>query len=347
MANRPLKIVTEPIYDPYGGLYWHTASIKKYSSHKIREVSSMFTRILLNRSKSLKQEYKKYLINRGLKGYDIVHSRSDPWFIDLCRVSTSDRCKWVHTYHALFHEEDYMEGLQEWHKEQNRALIEVASKADIKISVSKWGHDYLLEKYSIETVIIENGADLEVCDKARPERFRKKHGLEDFVLFVGSIREVKNPVLFIELATRMPDIRFVMIGPGLNETDLPEKYGISIPGNVILMGKMGHMDVLDAMSACQAYVMTSKHEGLPNTLLEAMAMSKPVVVPSHSGCRELVPSGEYGFLYDLGSIDELVEQAKQALASEHVGERARERIEQKYSWKILARKLDLLYESCR
>ena len=187
-------------------------------------------------------------------GYDIVHSRSDPWFIDLCKSSRSDTCKWVHTYHTLFFEEDYREGLQEWHKEVNRALIDVAVNADIKISVSKWGHDYLLDKYSIETVLIENGVDIEDCDKARPDRFAKRYGLDDFVLFVGSIREVKNPGFFIELAVRMPEVRFVMIGPDLNEASVKKKYDISIPGNVILLDKMKHRDVLDAMSACKAFV---------------------------------------------------------------------------------------------
>jgi len=346
MADRPLKIATEPIYDPYAGLYARTSRIKKFSSHTIEEVPSGFARIFLNRSKWMKRKYKELVTQRGLRGYDIVHSRSDPWFIDLCRSSRSDTCKWVHTYHTLFFEEDYREGLQEWHREVNKALIDVAVNADIKISVSKWGHDYLLDKYSIETVLIENGVDIEACDRARPDRFEKRYGLDDFVLFVGSIREVKNPELFIELAIQMPEIRFVMIGPDLNEASAEKKYDISIPGNVILLDKIKHRDVLDAMSACKAFVMTSKHEGLPNSLLEVMAMSKPVVVPSHTGCNEVVPSNDYGFLYDMGSFDELVEQTRRALASRDVGPRARERILQKYDWRISARKLDSLYESC-
>jgi len=101
------------------------------------------------------------------------------------------------------------------------------------------------------------------------------------------------------------------------------------------------------MSACKVYVITSKREGIPSTLLEVMGMSKPVVVPAHSGCKEVVYSNDYGFLYEPDSLEDLVEQTRQALVSKHVRKKARERILQNYSWKILARRIDSLYESCR
>lgn len=342
-----MRVATEAIYDPYGGLYSHTAKFKKFSSHRIIEIPSGVTRILVNRSPWFRQRYRQYRSVAGLNGFDIVHSRSDPWFMDVCRRSMANGCVWVHTYHAMFHEEDYTNGLEPWQKEINRALIEVASHADIRISVSKWGHDHLLKEYSIDTVVIENGADLEISEKADPERFFRKYGIKGHVLFVGSFREVKNPVLFLELADRLPEKGFVMIGDGMDARTLTEKYGVRIPGNVKFLGRMPHPDVIDAMAACSVYVMTSKHEGLPHSLLEAMALAKPVVVPAHTGCKELVPTEEYGFLYDIGSIDELVKKTREAAVSPGVGLKARERVEQNYDWKVSALKLDQLYESCK
>jgi glycosyltransferase involved in cell wall biosynthesis len=90
--------------------------------------------------------------------------------------------------------------------------------------------------------------------------------------------------------------------------------------------------------------MTSKREGVPTALLEAMYMGKPVVVPAHSGCKEVVVSDEYGFLYEPNSLSDLVEQTRQALVSTHIGERARKRVSQQYDWKILAKSIDLVYE---
>jgi glycosyltransferase involved in cell wall biosynthesis len=281
----------------------------------------------------------------GIGGYDVIHSMADPWFINLGLLSKSPRCKWVHTYHLLFFKEDYLEGLQPWQEEANTALIEVASKADVRISTSKWLQDYLAQKYSIQTVVVMGAIDIALCSNSRAERFIKKYGFDDFVLFVGSIREVKNPPLFVKLAEQIPEYRFVMIGPDLNQARLKERYGITIPENVILLDKMERRDVLDAMAACKAYVLTSKHEGFPQVILEAMAIGKPVVVSSYMGSKEIVPSDDYGFLYDANSLDQLVQRTRQALASKDVGERAKERVSLHYDWKILAKEIDKLYES--
>lgn len=101
------------------------------------------------------------------------------------------------------------------------------------------------------------------------------------------------------------------------------------------------------MLAYKVYVTTSNREGIPSILLEAMGMSKPVVVPAHSGCKEVVYSNDHGFLYEPDSLDDLIKQTKQTLISKHVGEKAQERVLQNCHWKILARRIDSLYESCR
>lgn len=342
-----MKIAIGPVFDEYGGVSQHIFGIKKFSSYKVREIPSRFSRIVFSKSGQGRQLYQKFMDRIGLSRYDIVHSHVDPWFINLCLSSRSSTCKWVHTYHTLYFKEDYPEGLKAWQEAINKALIEVAFKADVRISISKWLHDYLSETYSIQTEIIPNGIDLEDCNKANPDRFVKKYGVSDFVLFVGNIQPVKNPRLFVELAIQMPELRFVMIGRGLDVIHLVRKYGVAIPKNLILMNEMRHKDLLDAISVCKAFVMTSKREGIPTTLLEAMGMGKPVVAPAHSGCKEVIYSNDYGFLYGPNSLDELVEQTRQALASKHVGERTRERVLQNYDWKILAEKIDSIYESCR
>lgn len=346
-AREYLKVAIGSVFDEFGGVSQHILGIKKFSSHKIRLVPSKFVRTALSKSGRGRWLYQKFIDKIKLSNYDVVHSHVDPWFTNLCLSSRTSICKWVHTYHSFYFEEDNPEGLKTWQKEINRALIEVASKADIRISISKWLHDYLSETYSIQTEIIPNGVHWDSCEKANPDRFVKKHALSDFVLFVGNIQPVKNPRLFVELAIRMPKLKFVMIGRNLDVIHLINDYGVSIPKNLILMNEMRHEDVLDAISACKVFVMTSKREGIPTALLEAMGMGKPVVVPAHSGCKEVVHNKNYGFLYEPDSLDDLVEQTRQALISTHIGTRARKRVSQNYDWKILTKRIDLLYESCK
>ena len=338
-----LKVAIGPVYDEFGGVSQHILGIKKSSFHRINELPSKFSRTVLGKRGQRILCFKMEKI--GLSHYDIIHSHVSPWFTNLCLSSRTNTCKWVHTYHTLYFKEDYPKGLNPEQKRINRTLVEVASKADVKISISQWLHDYLLEKYSIQTEVIPNGVDLEACDRANPGRFVKKYSLSDFILFVGYLDPIKNPQLFTELALRMPERKFVMIGRNLDAIHLKNEYGISASKNLILLNKLKHDDVLNAISACATFVMTSKREGIPTVLLEAMGMGKPVVAPAHSGCQEIIYSNDYGFLYEPDSLDALVEQIKRALNSEHVGKRSRERVAKNYDWKILARKIDSVYES--
>lgn len=342
-----MKIAIGPVFSEYGGVSQHIFGIKKYSSHKVIEIPRRFIRtaLVLDKSRYGTALYRKIMNAVNLNRYDVVHSHVDPWYTNLCLSSRTLTCKWIHTYHTLYFEEDYPNGLQIWQKVINRVLIEVASKADVKISISKWLHDYLYENFSIQTQIIHNGVDLEACDKANPDRFRAKYKLyDDFALFVGNMQPIKNPGLFIDLAKQIPDLKFVMIGKGLNATWLAKEYNVPFPKNLVLLGKVNHCDALNATAACRILVMTSRREGIPTVLLEAMAMRKPVVVPDHSGCKEIVVSEECGLLYKPNSLDDLVEQTWKALASTNIGERARKRVAQQYSWKILAKSIDLAYE---
>jgi len=340
-----LKVAIGPVFDEHGGVSQHIFGIKKYSTHKVEEVPSKFIRNIVNKSGRAKGIYKKLMNKIGLNHYNVLHSHVNPWFISLCDSSKKNTNKWIHTYHTLYFKEDYPEGLKSWQEEINRSLIKVASKADIKISISKWLHDYLLEKYQIKSEIIPNGIDLDNCNNANPEKFIKNFGVKDFILFVGNISEIKGPHIFVKLAAQISEVKFLMIGKNIDKINLVKNYNVSIPENIMFIPEISHEDTLDAISACKVFVMTSKREGLPTALLEAMGMGKPVVVPAHSGCKEVIHSSDYGYLYEPESFDDLINKTKEALISKKIGERAQERVKINYDWKILAKSIDLLYEA--
>jgi glycosyltransferase involved in cell wall biosynthesis len=283
-----LKVVIGPVFDESGEVSQNILDIKKYSTHRVQEIPSKLIRTFTNKSNITKNIYKKLMNKIGLNYYDVLHSQVNPWFINLCYLSKKNTNKWTNTYHEIYFEEDYPEGLKPWQKEFNKFLLKVASKADIKISTSKWLHDYLAERYSIQSEIIPNGVDPDKCNNANPEKFTEKFKIKDFVLFVGNINEIKNPQIFVKLAAQIPDVIFLMLGKGLNKINLIKNYKVSIPENLFLIPEISHKDTLDAISACKVLVMTSKREGLPTVLLEAMGMGKPVVAPDHSGCKEVI-----------------------------------------------------------
>jgi glycosyltransferase involved in cell wall biosynthesis len=68
----------------------------------------------------------------------------------------------------------------------------------------------------------------------------------------------------------------------------------------------GHLaDVRPAIGACSVYVLPSYREGTPRTVLEAMAMGRPIITTDAPGCRETVVDGHNGFLVPVKSVEAL------------------------------------------
>lgn len=76
-------------------------------------------------------------------------------------------------------------------------------------------------------------------------------------------------------------------------------------GAINFWGKLS--DVKPAIAASSIYVLPSYREGTPRTVLEAMAMGRPVITTDAPGCRETVTDGVNGFLVPVKSVDELTE----------------------------------------
>ena len=64
-------------------------------------------------------------------------------------------------------------------------------------------------------------------------------------------------------------------------------------------------DVRPALGACSVYVLPSYREGTPRSVLEAMAMGRPVITTDTAGCRETVVDGVNGFLVPVGDAEAL------------------------------------------
>lgn len=104
-------------------------------------------------------------------------------------------------------------------------------------------------------------------------------------------------------------------------------------GVIEFLGKLS--DVRPAIASASVYVLPSYYrEGTPRTILEALAMGRPVITTDAPGCRETVVDGDNGFLVPVRSVDALVE-AMLKFIEDHtlaprMGKRSREIAEEKY-----------------
>ena len=125
---------------------------------------------------------------------------------------------------------------------------------------------------------------------------------------VANFKPQKAPLDFVRVAAavleRHPDAHFVMIGDGpLREPaeDLARRLGLA--DRIIFAGWWD--DVPALLAATDVSVLTSRHEGLPCSVVESLAAGVPVVATAVDGTAEVVRSGHNGLLADAGDVEGL------------------------------------------
>jgi glycosyltransferase involved in cell wall biosynthesis len=116
--------------------------------------------------------------------------------------------------------------------------------------------------------------------------------------WVGRLAAIKDPDLFLDVVELTlqahPDARFVIAGDGELRGPLEKQLTARNLGATVKM--IGwQSDLSDFYADMDAVVMTSRHEGTPLTLLEAMASGKPFVSTDVGGIRDLM-AGSAAFL---------------------------------------------------
>ena len=132
-------------------------------------------------------------------------------------------------------------------------------------------------------------------------------------LFIGRLIKDKGIVEYLEackqIKKKYPGIRCLLVGPyDSNPTALkPEDLKPYVDSKIVeYFGQQD--DVRPFITECSVYVLPSYHEGMPKTVLEAMAMGRPVITTDAPGCRETVVDGENGYLVPVKNFERLVEK---------------------------------------
>ena len=151
------------------------------------------------------------------------------------------------------------------------------------------------------------------------------------------------------VARKFPDARFVLVGEGRDSTTFGELQTLvstlGIDKKVIFLGY--HRNLLPVYSAFDIFVLSSLREGLPNSILEAMALGLPVVTTDVAGAKELVVNGETGFVVPQKDSEGLARAIVTLLVDheyrDRMGKAGRERIESEFCFVKRLRRVEDLY----
>ncbi len=196
--------------------------------------------------------------------------------------------------------------LKRFMREGYRAILGHSSV--ILTNNSRAGADDYAEWLAIDPAtikVIYNGIDFDQLaqnvDPTRANQLCVGLGIPLNVPIIGSafrMSEEKRPLLWVEaaveIARRLPQAHFIVYGDGPMRSDmlaLAAEFGIAerlhLPGP--------ENDIASCYKAMDVVMLTSRHEGLPNVLLEAQSIGVPVVAPDVGGIGEAVLSGVTGW----------------------------------------------------
>src|SRR6185503_6247917 len=165
----------------------------------------------------------------------------------------------------------------------------VRGEEQIRFARDRW--IYRRGLATVDAIVAQNKTQMDSC--------RKYHGREavliqscyelpgssvsrdqDLVLWVGTIHDQKRPEILLELARRLPQRRFVMIGgPRVGDQkyfDAVRREAEAIP-NVEFTGFLPLAEVEPWFDRARVLVSTSVYEGMPNVFLQAWARGVPII----------------------------------------------------------------------
>ena len=129
------------------------------------------------------------------------------------------------------------------------------------------------------------------------------------IVTVGRLIAAKNHLLlidaFTEVLAKYPDYRLDIYGEGEMQPVLEEKIiSTGVKEHIHLCGRT--TDVPSAIASARIFVLSSNVEGMPNSLMEAMALGIPCVATDVSGVRDLITDKENGYVVPVGDRDALI-----------------------------------------
>ena len=199
-----------------------------------------------------------------------------------------------------------------------------------------------------EIPIIPNGVDLDLHKTVEHD------WSSPCLLSVGRIVHQKGLDLAMHALGGLKDLewewRIAGDGPQLQALQsLAEELGIQ--DRVLFLGWQSHHQITDSYQQANVFLFPSRHEGMPNAMLEAMASGLPVVATCIAGNEELVVDGETGYLVPPEDIEALQNALKKLLDDaglrQQMGLASRRRAEETYSWESTAKQYALLLEKVK
>ena len=185
------------------------------------------------------------------------------------------------------------------------------------------------------------------------EDARRDFGIaaDDLVVgMVSCLKPQKCPQDFVKLSAMInkttPDVKFILVGDGVLNSRIKKLISsFKLERQFIMAG--WRKDIPAILRSLDIFVLTSSWEGMPISVLKAMASSRPVIVTDTGGITEVIVEDKTGFLVKTGDMDKMSEKLTNLLKNKdlraRIGHDAKDSLGQDFSLSNMAKLTQNLY----
>lgn len=219
-------------------------------------------------------------------------------------------------------------------------------------TISRWEESYLLKLGLKKKKIIymPNGIPEEFF-KIKPKRKKIKKYKE--ILFLSRISPIKHVECLIKSFDRVlkkeKNIILNLVGP--SEEDYKGKIEkliskLGLEKKIIFSGPIYNLkEKIEIFDNAEIYVLPSKREGIPQSIIEAMSREKIVISSNNEGGKELIQDKKTGYLFEIGNEQQLAEKILIALEetkeNKKIAKEAK-KFAKRFSWKKIINRMEVV-----
>ncbi|MBT4836862.1 MAG: glycosyltransferase [Methylococcales bacterium] len=208
-------------------------------------------------------------------------------------------------------------------------IFKFHKKIDLFVSPSK----FLREKvrdwgFDVPIRVVPNFVDL--------EKLKPTHEPGDYVLFLGRLSQEKGVMTLVKAARKLPEIKVKIVGSGPQEGKIAHYIKKKQVKNVELLGRKEGDEVFELIKGCRFMVVPSEwYENYPMSVLESLALGKPVLASKLGGLQEMIMENRTGWFFEAGNVYDLRKKIKMHFPDlrtiEQLGKSGRKFVEQNNS----------------
>jgi len=229
----------------------------------------------------------------------------------------------------------------------------LASAVDCYIGVSRDVVRRLGQTFGVparKLRMVHNGVPLHHFDVPVDNALRATLGVgveQRIVLTIGRLVQQKGHRYLLQAAARVPNAVFVLLGDGPEQSALEaQASALGVRNRVVFLGY--RQDVPDLLACADLLVLPSLFEGLPLSVLEAMAAGKPVIATDVGGTSEVIEPEQTGLLVPPANPGALAGAIRRVLFDRRLAERlaltGKARVRDEFSAATMVQSVTQIYE---